>query len=118
MALAMTTKHRLWLKHGTQELLKEGIPMALFCDSNATIDVAYNPQLNDRSKHINIAYHFTREQIEQGNVSIMHVPSEDDLADICTKGMMRYVTDHLCSKIFGSKCEGVLKIQKYLHFSY
>jgi len=118
MALAMTTKHHLWLKRGTQELLKEDIPTALFCDSNAAIDVAYNPKLNDRSKHIDIAYHFTREQIEQGNVSVMYVPSEENLADICTKGMTRYVNDHLCSKIFGSKWEGVLKIRKYLHFSY
>jgi len=63
MALAMMTKHHLWLKRGTQELLKKDIPTALFCDSNAAIDVAYNPKLNDRSKHIDIAYHFTREQI-------------------------------------------------------
>jgi len=71
MALAMTTKHHLWLKGGTQELLKKDIPTALFCDTNATIGVAYIPKLNDRSKHIVIAYHFTREQIEQGNMSVM-----------------------------------------------
>jgi len=59
------------LKREIQELLKKDIPMALFCNSNAAIDVAYNPKLNDRSKHINIAYHFTREQIEQENVSVM-----------------------------------------------
>jgi len=103
MALAMTTKHHLWLKRGTQELLKEDIPTALFCDSDAAIDVAYNPKLNDRSKHIDIAYQFTSEQIDQGNVSVMYVPSEENLADICTKGMTRYVNDHLCSKIFGLK---------------
>jgi hypothetical protein len=103
MALAMTTKHHLWLKRGLQELLKQDIPTALFCDSNAAIDVAYNPKLNDRSKHIDVAYHFTREQIDKGNVSVMYVPSEQNLADICTKGMTRYVNDHLCSKIFGSK---------------
>jgi len=72
MALAMTTKYHLWLKRGTQELRKEDISMALFCDSNAAIDVAYNPKLNDQSKHIDIAYHFTREQVDQGNVSVMY----------------------------------------------
>jgi len=36
MALAMTTKHHLWLKRGTQQLLKEDIPTALFGDSNAS----------------------------------------------------------------------------------
>jgi len=59
MALAMTTKHHLWLKRGLQELLRQDIPTALFCDSNAAIDVAYNPKLNDLSKHIDVAYHFT-----------------------------------------------------------
>jgi len=47
MALAMTTKHHLWLKHGSQELLKIDILTALICDSNAAIHVAYNPKLND-----------------------------------------------------------------------
>jgi len=103
MALAMTTKHHLWLKRGSQEILKIDIPTAMFCDSNAAIDIAYNPKLNDRSKHIDVAYHFTREQIDKGNVSVIYVPSEENLADICTKGMTRYVNDHLCSKIFGSK---------------
>jgi len=84
-------------------LLKIDIPNALFCDSNAAIDVSYNPKLNDQSKRIDVAYHITREQIDQGNVSVMYVPLEENLADICTKGMTRYVNDHLCSKIFGSK---------------
>ena len=55
----MMTKHYLWLKRGTRELLKQDIPTALFCDSIAAIDVAYDPKLNDRSEHIDIAYHFT-----------------------------------------------------------
>ena len=54
MPLAMMTKHHFCLTRGTQQLLKEDIPTALFCDSNAAIDVAYNPKLNDRLKHIDI----------------------------------------------------------------
>jgi len=117
MALAVTMKHHLWLKRGIQELLKINIPNVLFCDSNAATDAAYNPKLNDRSKHIDVAYHFTRELINQGNLSVMSVPSEQTMADIFTQGMTRYVNDHLCSLMFGSKWEGVLKIQQYLHFS-
>jgi len=61
MAVAMMTKHHLWLTRGTKELLMMDIPMAPFCDSNTTIYVAYNPKLHYRSKHIDVAYHFTRE---------------------------------------------------------
>jgi len=103
MALALMTIHHLWLQRGTKELLKEDIPTALFCNSNAAIDVAYDPKLNDLSKHIDITYHFTRQEIEQGNVSVRYVPLEDNLADICTQGMTRYGNDDICSKIFRSK---------------
>jgi len=116
LTLAITTKHHLRLKRGTQELLKKDIPMALFCDSNTAIDVAYNPQFNDRSKHIDVASHFTREQMDEENMSVMNGPSEENLSDIYTHGTTRYVNDHLCSKMFGSQWEGVLKIWKYLDF--
>jgi len=101
MTPAMTTKHNLWLKRGLQELLTKDIPITLFCDSNAAIDIAYNPKLNDQSKHIDVAYHFTSEKIDEGNISIMYIISEENLADICTKRVTRYVNDHLCSKIVG-----------------
>ena len=84
IALAMMTKHHLWLKRGVQELLKQEIPMALFGYSNAAIDVAYNSKLNDGSKHIEVTYHFTREQIEQENVSVRFLPSKENFANICT----------------------------------
>jgi len=58
--------------------------MALFGYSNAAIDVAYNSKLNDGSKHIEVTYHFTREQIEQENVSVRFLPSKENFANICT----------------------------------
>jgi len=72
MALVMMTKHHLWLKRGSQKLLKIYILTALFCHSNAAIDVAYNPKLNQRSNHMDVAFHFTRKQILEGNVSVMY----------------------------------------------
>jgi len=87
MALAMTINYHLWLMRGLQGIFKIDIPAAPFCDSNTAIDGAYNPKLNDRSKQINVAYHFTREQIDQGNVSVIYVLSEENLPDIYTKEM-------------------------------
>jgi hypothetical protein len=44
----MTTKYLLYVKRGHQELLIKDRPTALFCDSNAIGDVAYNPKLKNR----------------------------------------------------------------------
>jgi hypothetical protein len=103
MALAMTTKHHLWLQRGLQELLKYNIPNAIMSDSNSAIDITNNPKINDRTKHIDIAYHFTREQVEAGNITVLFVKSEDNLADVCTKGLSRISLGHLCKKLFLTK---------------
>jgi hypothetical protein len=47
MPLSMTTKHHLCLNCGLQELMKMNLLTILFCDSNATIDVANNPMFKD-----------------------------------------------------------------------
>jgi hypothetical protein len=103
MVLALTSKHHLWLQRGLKELLKQDTPNAIMSDSNYAIDIMNNPKINDSSKHFDIAYHFTREQVEAGNVTVLYVPSAENLADICTKGLSREILEHLCKKSFCTK---------------
>ena len=60
-------------------------PSALSCDNLGTINLTENPRISDRSKHIDIAYHFIRELVENGTITILHVPGEVNSADIYTK---------------------------------
>ena len=64
------------------------MPSALASDNTAAIELAHNPKINDASKHSHIAYHFTRERIEDGSLLLLHIPSEKNLADICTNGLV------------------------------
>ena len=57
----------------------------LFCDSTSAISVGKNPCLHSRSKHIDIHFHFLRDQYEKGVVDLIHVDNNDQLADILTK---------------------------------
>jgi hypothetical protein len=102
MALEMTAKHHIWLISAIGELLKDEIPSAVFADNMSAIDIAHNPKVNDRSKHIDIKYHFTRELIDEGKLVLLHVPSADNLADICTKGLPRPGHQHLCTYLSGT----------------
>ena len=103
MALAMAAKHHIWLQRGAKEILGRDVPSALNCDNISAIDIANNPKLNERTKHIDNAYHFTRELVEDGSLTLLHIPSADNLADICTKALPRPTIDYLCPKIFGTK---------------
>jgi RNase P subunit RPR2 len=84
-------------------LLKRDIPNAIISDSNSAIDITNNPTVNDRTKHIDIAYHFTREQVEAGNITVLYVPSAENLADICSKGLSQEILQPLCKKCFCTK---------------
>ena len=46
-----------------------------------------NNQYHDRTKHIDIKFHFVREQVAAGAVDLRYCKSKDMLADIFTKGL-------------------------------
>jgi histone deacetylase 1/2 len=41
--------------------------------------------LHSRTKHIELRYHFLRDNVEKGTIVLSHVPTQDQLADIFTK---------------------------------
>jgi hypothetical protein len=57
----------------------------LTCDSTSAISVSKNPILHSRTKHIEAKYHFLRDNVEKGNIDLIHVPTEKQLANILTK---------------------------------
>jgi hypothetical protein len=54
-------------------------------DSKSAIDLAKNPAHHKRSKHIDVKFHFIREQVKEKKVELIHVNSEDQVADIFMK---------------------------------
>ncbi|GKE16463.1 retrovirus-related pol polyprotein from transposon TNT 1-94, partial [Tanacetum coccineum] len=58
----------------------DNIPM--YCDSKAAIAISCNPVQHSRTKHIDVRYHFIKEQIEKGIVELFFVRTEYQLADM------------------------------------
>ncbi|GKF02256.1 retrovirus-related pol polyprotein from transposon TNT 1-94, partial [Tanacetum coccineum] len=61
------------------------IPM--YCDSKAAIAISCNPVQHSRTKHIDVRYHFIKEQVEKGIVELFFVRTEYQLADLFTKAL-------------------------------
>ena len=57
----------------------------LFEDNTACISLATSQGKHDRMKHIDVRYHFLKEQVKQGTVQIVHIPGTEQRADILTK---------------------------------
>jgi hypothetical protein len=54
----------------------------LQCDSTSAISVAKNLVLHSKTKHIEVTYHFLKDNVEKGKIALIHVPTHDQLADI------------------------------------
>lgn len=59
--------------------------MTLFCDNSSAISISKNPVQHSRTKHIDIRHHFIRELVEDNIVSIEHVSTVHQKADLLTK---------------------------------
>ncbi|GJT41509.1 retrovirus-related pol polyprotein from transposon TNT 1-94 [Tanacetum coccineum] len=73
------------------------IPM--YCDSKAAIANSCNPIQHSRTKHIDVRYHFIKEQVEKGIVELFFVGTEYQLADMFTKALPEDMFKYLVRRL-------------------
>ena len=71
----------------------EGEQVVLKIDNQSPIALSKNPVHHERSKYIDIKYHYIRECVEDGSIAVEHVRTEDQLADLLTKplGLLKFL---------------------------
>ncbi|KAI0501654.1 hypothetical protein KFK09_016599 [Dendrobium nobile] len=85
-SLSAAVSDVVWLRRLAQELnLSQQSPTTIHCNNTSAIAIAKNPVFHARTKHIEIDYHFIRQQISSGTIKLEHISSTDQVADILTK---------------------------------
>ena len=101
-AMALATCELIWLRHLLQELrFGNDEQMKLICDNQVALHIASNPVFHERTKHVEVDYHFIREKIALGCMATSFVNSNDQLADIFTKSLRGPKIKYICNK-FGA----------------
>jgi len=59
--------------------------VVVFSDSQSVIHLCKNLIYHERTKHVDVKYHYVRDQVANGTVIIKKVPIEDNPADIRMK---------------------------------
>ena len=90
----------MWIKRLLEELkFPIDSPMRIFCDNQATISIAKNLIHHDKTKHVEIDRHFTKEKIDEGIITLSYMPPALQTADILTKALPRVNFEEMKSKL-------------------
>ena len=59
------------------------------CDNQSSVKLSTNPVFHDRSKHIEIKYHYLRDMVQRKLIELKYVSTEEQVVDILTKPLPR-----------------------------
>nr|GFA20038.1 retrovirus-related Pol polyprotein from transposon TNT 1-94 [Tanacetum cinerariifolium] len=99
IALSGCCAQILWMRSQVSDygLAFNKIPM--YCDNKSAIALCYNNVQHSRSKHIDIRYHFIKQQVMNGVIELYFVNTEYQLADLFTKALGRDIIEFLTNKL-------------------
>lgn len=88
MAATTASCQAVWLRKLLADLQQEQIgPTEIWCDNKATIAITKNPAFHSRTKHIETRYHFIRNLVIDGVISMEFCGTNDQVADVLMKSL-------------------------------
>ncbi|KAJ0467191.1 putative RNA-directed DNA polymerase [Helianthus annuus] len=98
-AIADTVAELIWIKSLLRELGLNSEAPTLWCDNLGATYLSANPVFRARTKHVEVDYHFVREQVSQGKLNVKFISTDDQIADIFTKPLSSQRFEFLRSKL-------------------
>ena len=88
MALSEAVKESLFLNRFLNEIgFSELSQVDLYCDNQGAAKLARNPVFHNKSKHIDIRYHFVQQSIKEYPIDLKYLRTEEMISDALTKGL-------------------------------
>ncbi|KAH9687883.1 Integrase catalytic domain-containing protein [Citrus sinensis] len=84
-AATEAVKEALWLQGLMRELGVKKKTVTVYCDSSSALHLCRNPAHHERTKHIDIKFHFIRNEVSKGAVKMSKVHTYENPADMLTK---------------------------------
>ncbi|KAA3467751.1 Integrase, catalytic core [Gossypium australe] len=108
-AIAMAAQESRWLVQLVEDFhQKVDYAITLYCDNQSTIRLAENPVFHARTKHVEVHYHFVREKMLQDEIELSYVKTDNQVANLFTKGLSTTKLEEFCSQLGIVKRFGVV----------
>ncbi|KAG8475264.1 hypothetical protein CXB51_032125 [Gossypium anomalum] len=103
MAITEACKKAIWLKGLFSELNEDLQISTVFCDSQSAIFLTKDQMFHERTKHIDVRYHFVRDIIARGDIVVSKISTHENPADMMTKSLPITKFEH-CLDLVGVHC--------------
>ncbi|KAG8481484.1 hypothetical protein CXB51_026330 [Gossypium anomalum] len=103
MAITEACKEAIWLKGLFSELNEDLQISTIFCDSQSAIFLTKDQMFHERTKHIDVRYHFVRDIIARGDIVVSKISTHENPADMMTKSLPITKFEH-CLDLVGVHC--------------
>ena len=90
----------VWLRGLLEEIgFPQSSPTLLYADNMSAIQIAINPVFHERTKHIEVDCHSIREAMDSHVISLPHISTDLQIADVFTKSITRQRHRFLVGKL-------------------
>jgi hypothetical protein len=77
-AASVASREAVWLRKLLSDLFSAELePTVIHCDNQSCIKLSENPLFHDRSKHIEMRYHYVWDMVQKNILSIQYVPTAE-----------------------------------------
>lgn len=71
----------------------------LYCDNQSAVRLAENLFFHVRTKYVEVHYHFIKEKVLEVEIELEQIKSEDQVADLFTKGLSGSKFESFCHQL-------------------
>ena len=73
----------IWLRKLLTDLFDlEMEATTILCDNQSCIKMAENPVFHDKSKHIEIRYHYMHDLVQRGAIKLQYIITDEQVVDV------------------------------------
>jgi len=88
IAASLVSCEAVWLRKLFGELFKQ-VPRTtiIYCTSKSGIHLSENHVFHNKSKHIEMKYHYIQDMVQRGAMKLLHILKNEQIDDILTKAL-------------------------------
>jgi len=99
-AMSAACSEAVWLRGLFAEIrFPQTTPTLLHADNTSAIQIATNHVFHERTKHVEVNYHFIQEAVDTHVISLPHISTDLQIADVLNKSMTRQRHQFLVGKL-------------------